>query len=526
MEESNILVVDDNPNNLLSFKEVLAPLNKPVITCDSGREALHIVSSKKVSVILMDVQMPGMNGFEVVDIIKSRKSTENIPVIFITAAYNSTDFVSRGYSHGAVDYITKPVDPDLLRSKVKIFHQIHDQRMEIENLVEELQQKNRDLEESQAKLMQSGQLVQASKMTSLGTLAAGMCHELNNPLAIIKGNTSLLAKSYNLDDSDRRRIKAIEVSCERMRKIVDHLRSFSRSDNADEREILDIGQVVRETFDILKAHLVHNHIKHTITADDGLMVYGNRNRLESVFQNLIINSRDSFLESKIEGPMEISFHCAKEFDGNISIKYRDNAGGMPREVQEKIFEPFFTTKDVGVGTGLGMSISYGIVKEHGGNISVQSQQGEGTCFSLLFPACEGESQGPAPASGADQENSVPFVPDYPTVLIIDDEKEICELLREFIQDEFNVKVCSDPITAVDMVNKEKFDLVLTDLQMPNISGMGIIRTVRTASPETPIIIVSGNATEQLAQEHGVAGYITKPFKSDEAIKTYLKSKMA
>ena len=117
-------------------------------------------------------------------------------------------------------------------------------------------------------------------------------------------------------------------------------------------------------------------------------------------------------------------------------------------------------------------------------------------------------------------------PDYPTVLIIDDEKEICELLREFIQDEFNVKVCSDPITAVDMVNKEKFDLVLTDLQMPNISGMGIIRTVRTASPETPIIIVSGNATEQLAQEHGVAGYITKPFKSDEAIKTYLKSKMA
>ena len=385
MTKLSILVVDDCENNLHSFKEALAPLNKPIITCKSGREALHIASNENISVILMDVQMPEMNGFEVVDMLKSRKSTRDIPVIFITAAYNSDEFMNRGYLAGGVDFITKPVDPFLLLSKVKVFQQLREQKSEIENLVTELQEKNSVLEETQNRLMQSSELVQISKLASLGTISAGICHEFNNPLTIIQGNLDLMKKHLQLNDFGVSRIHSIEKAFDRMVQIINHLEYFTREDTATDFEPLNIDSVISGTFQLFDAQLKHKNIDYVIEADEGLSVLGHKNRLENVFQNLITNSTHSFNDTP-RGNKKISFHCSRYSDDIIQVRYRDNATGMSKEIQEKVFEPFFTTKEAGQGTGLGMSISYGIVKEHGGQISLDSKEGVGSCFIINLPA--------------------------------------------------------------------------------------------------------------------------------------------
>jgi PAS domain S-box-containing protein len=240
------------------------------------------------------------------------------------------------------------------------------------------------------------QLIQASKMATLGEMSAGVAHELNQPLNAIRIGSDLLKKivenGETLEPGLTGKVsREIGAQVERAANIINHLREFGRKSDSDELEKVFINKPITDVFTVLGQQLKLKQIKVNLNLDETLpAVYGVSNRLEQVFINLVMNARDAIGEmleensqKEREGLLNIRTYQEK---GRVVAVVRDNGNGMPDRVKEKIFEPFFTTKDVGRGTGLGLSISYGIVKDYGGTIEVESMPGSGTIFKITFPA--------------------------------------------------------------------------------------------------------------------------------------------
>jgi C4-dicarboxylate-specific signal transduction histidine kinase len=240
------------------------------------------------------------------------------------------------------------------------------------------------------------QLIQASKMATLGEMSAGVAHELNQPLNAIRIGSDLLKKVVESGetlepDLTGKVSREIGGQVERAANIINHLREFGRKSEPGELEKVFINKPITDVFTVLGQQLKLKQIKVELDLDENLpYVYGVGNRLEQVFINLVMNARDAIEEmlektsqNEREGLLTIRTYQEK---GRVVTVVRDNGNGMPERVKEKIFEPFFTTKDVGRGTGLGLSISYGIVKDYEGTIEVESMPGSGTIFKITFPA--------------------------------------------------------------------------------------------------------------------------------------------
>jgi PAS domain S-box-containing protein len=244
------------------------------------------------------------------------------------------------------------------------------------------------------------QLIQASKMATLGEMSAGVAHELNQPLNAIRIGSDLLKKMVDrgesLDPDLTSKVSSeIAAQVERAANIINHLREFGRKSDLDELEKVNINKPIRDVFTVLGQQLKLRQIKVNLDLDENISpILGVRNRLEQVFINLVMNARDSIEEKRElvhgeeqEGVLNIRSY---QEDGKVVAVVRDNGNGMPESVKEKIFEPFFTTKEVTKGTGLGLSISYGIIKDYEGTIEVESMAGSGTIFKISFPALSTE----------------------------------------------------------------------------------------------------------------------------------------
>jgi len=240
------------------------------------------------------------------------------------------------------------------------------------------------------------QLIQASKMATLGEMSAGVAHELNQPLNAIRIGSDLLKKIVESGeelepDLTGKVSREIGAQVERAASIINHLREFGRKSEPDQLEKVFINKPITDVFTVLGQQLKLKQIKVNLDLDETLpSIYGLSNRLEQVFINLVMNARDAIEEmlengSQNEGEGLLTIRTYQE-KGRVVALVGDNGNGMPERVKEKIFEPFFTTKDVGRGTGLGLSISYGIVKDYEGTIEVESMPGSGTTFKITFPA--------------------------------------------------------------------------------------------------------------------------------------------
>lgn len=239
------------------------------------------------------------------------------------------------------------------------------------------------------------QLIQASKMATLGEMSAGVAHELNQPLNAIRIGSDLIKKMVDRGerlepDLAGKVSREISAQVERAANIINHLREFGRKSESDELEKVNINKPIRDVFTVLGQQLKLRQIKVNLDLDENLPpVYGVNNRLEQVFINLVMNARDAIeemleksYEKEREGLLTIRTYQEK---GRVVAVVRDNGIGMPERVKEKVFEPFFTTKDLGRGTGLGLSISYGIIKDYEGTIEVESMPGSGTIFKISLP---------------------------------------------------------------------------------------------------------------------------------------------
>lgn len=388
----SVLAVDDVAANLLTLDALLEGLDCEVVQASSGEAALRQLLKRQFAVMLLDVQMPLMDGYEVAAHARSNPATRDVPIIFLTAASDSEDTALRAYGTGAVDFLLKPLNPTILRSKVSVFLELWTRREQLAVAMKRLESKSNDLEEAYRQLKETqGQLVQSAKMASLGQLVAGVAHEINNPLsfclshlktakksldAALEGQGQLTGPVQQHWDRAQNRLNEMELGLARMADLVVKLRTFSRLDEG-EFKLISVKESILALLTIV-GHRLSGRIEvvtdfgepDTLACAAGLM--------NQAVMNLVVNSIDAMGG---EGTLTISTGA----DGDAyRIVVADTGSGIPAEVQERVFEPFFTTKPVGEGTGLGLSLAYSIVKKHGGTLTLENQE-RGTRASICIP---------------------------------------------------------------------------------------------------------------------------------------------
>ena len=449
LDANVILIVDDTPSNLEVLSEALTDAGFEVAVATNGESALKQAEYDPPQLILLDVMMPGIDGFETCRRFKKNSITKNIPIIFMTALNDSKQKV-KGLSLGAVDYITKPFQQAEVLARIQIHVKLENlsTRLEKQNvrLQEEIQQRidaetalhqlNQNLEkkvtqrtwelsEALHNLQQAQlQLVQSEKLSTLGQLVAGIAHEINNPVSFIHGNIQhaneyiqdllelvqlyqtqfpqvtpeIKTKTEEIDleflmEDLPKLFSSMEVGTERIREIVLSLRNFSRHDEAEFKKV-NIHEGIDSTLTILKHRLISN----TNTRDIQIIKeYGNLPKVEcyagkmnQVFMNILTNAVDALEDvlhsEEYNSSPTIKIHTDIVKGNRVAIRIIDNASGIPEEIQKRIFEPFFTTKPAGKGTGLGMSISHQIITDkHDGSLRCISNPGKGTEFIIEIP---------------------------------------------------------------------------------------------------------------------------------------------
>ncbi len=319
------------------------------------------------------------------------------------------------------------------------------------------------------------QLLQSTKLSALGELIAGVAHDLNNPLTTVMGYSQLLSGKVQ-DGKMHRDLKKIFEEAQRAAKIVQNLLSFARQEPPEKRS-WQINDILKKILKMQANELRVNNIEvHTELIETLPPILVDANQLQQVFLNIINNARQAMMEQ--ETPRRLCIKTAREGE-RLIVEFTDSGPGIEPEFLDRIFDPFFTTKPKGKGTGLGLSISYGIVKSHGGEISVTSRQKEGTTFSVELPVA---TEAPAPLPVEHRNNGTLKQP-LPSILVIEDEENINELIAEILtQEGYRVDVVQTGELGVQKLLEEKYDLILCDLRMPGMDGHQVYDEVKKAKP--------------------------------------------
>jgi C4-dicarboxylate-specific signal transduction histidine kinase len=371
-----ILVVDDEPIDRQIMVTLLSREGYRVIEAGDGMEALRVVKANGADLVLLDVVMPGMDGFETCRRIRREMGNLTLPVIFVTSLEDRASRV-RGKDLGADDFLCKPVDAVELRARVRNLLRLkayHDLRAHQKEKLEA------DLERMR------GQLLHADRLATLGTLAGGVGHELNNVLNVLVATVDFVRERAKLGaparDKDLERLDAVA------QHVATHARqllNFARP-GPDFAERSDLRDVIRETLGMLRVagRLKGLEVQMNMPAGP-VAVTVNRMRLEQVIVNLVGNAADAVAEAK-QPRRWIRISLTEPAGGRVACSVEDNGGGIPADKLLTVFEPYYTTKPPGKGTGLGLPVVKNIVEGYGGRVAVTSRFGEGSCFSFDLPA--------------------------------------------------------------------------------------------------------------------------------------------
>jgi len=635
IQKPKLLLVDDNLDNLIALEVLLSDLNVEFIRALSGNEALTQIISHEFALAIIDFQMPDMDGFETVELLRQEEKTKTLPVLFVSAIYQEEIKLIKSIESGAVDFIPKPIIPVILIGKVKIFLDLYNQRKNLERYNQKLQEIHHQYQQTienahgilykfnyntksyefigegykelfgitspsipldeftgmrkelfcitpvefedcksfhdaflegkiqhyQADLKiitpdgitkwindssipiidsKSGkvtkalgimqditerkkierQLRQSQKMEAIGRLAGGVAHDFNNMLTVIRGYSELLLNRFDKSDPIHAKISQIDKSAERTQQLTQQLLAFSRQQSLLPK-VVNINKIIKNMKNML-IRLIGEDVKLRTNLS---LTIGNikvdSGQIEQIIMNLVINARDAMPDGgnivistknfTVDNNFTISHDGLNE--GNyIQISINDAGIGMSKEIQNKIFEPFFTTKGVEKGTGLGLSTVYGIVKQSNGYIWVESEPGAGSTFHILFPHIKEKIEKlkktkvkPKKVNGKE------------TILLVEDELDVRSLVRESLQFYgYHILETENGKKALELTNKtnDDIDLVLTDLIMPEMSGIELAKKLRASNPDIKILFMSGYSDKAEFNKDELdknSGYIGKPF---------------
>ena len=356
-------------------------------------------------------------------------------------------------------------------------------------------------------------LYQSEKLSALGSLLAGVAHELNNPLSIVVGQALLLQETVD-DPKIAERARKIGGAADRCSRIVKSFLSMARQ-RPPQRVELNLDELLDNVLEMLGPALKDHDIELQRQRAQNLPpVLVDPDQLNQVVVNLLVNAQQALEEKDADRVITVCTRHDK-ITRKVCLDVSDNGPGIPDDIRHRIFEPFFTTKEVGVGTGVGLSVSYGIVETHGGRITVESEPGVGTTFSVSLPQGLRRGTKTPCAPNKDSESS------RRDILVIDDEAEIAMTLKEILRaDGHNIEVASSGMAGLDALQRRDFDLVLCDLRMPGVDGRAIHRRLSESRPELldRLVFITGDTFARQASaffEETGSCYLEKPFTPTE-----------
>jgi signal transduction histidine kinase len=543
-DKVNILLVDDQPGRLLSYESILASLGQNLIHARSGLEALEKLMKDEFAVVLLDVSMPGMDGFETASLIHEHPRFERTPIIFVTGVHISELDRLKGYKLGAVDYVSIPVVPEILRSKVAVLVELHLKRRELQSqnvrlqaektrelelLNEGLKRANSDLERAvsamQLEMNERKRVEEALKEADRhkDEFLAMLAHELRNPLAPIRNAVEIMRRSAITDPQLVWSRDVIERQVKHLSRLVDDLLDVSRITRGNinlNREPVPVTMIVSRAIETIQPLLTEQRHELVLElTDEGLEVEGDLTRLTQVLGNLLNNA------AKYTDPGGRINLTLRRVEREIELSVRDTGIGIPPELLPRLFN-LFTQVDAAAhrsqgGLGIGLALVRQLVEMHGGRVSAFSDgPNKGSEFVIRLPLRETLSRESANGSVV----LGPVVAEARRghrILLADDNRDALDSLATLLQcDGHEVHTAADGAEALALAAVCRPDVMLLDIGMPKLDGYEVARRVR-AEPwgkGTVLIALTGwgqDEDRRRSREVGFDNHLVKPLDPDK-----------
>ena len=533
-DKVNILLVDDSQAKLLSHEVVLAGMGENLLKASSAREAFECLLKNEVALILIDVCMPDLDGFELATMIREHPRFQSTAIIFISAVMMAHVDQLRGYNAGGVDYVPVPVVPELLRAKVKVFVELYrktrqleqfnaDLERRVEERTAELRKFNEELElrieeRTRERELALAQLFEAQKMDTIGRLTGGVAHDFNNLLMAVLGSLALLERRLPDDPQTRRLLQNAIQGADRGKALTQRLLAFSRRQDL-KPEAVDFAQLVHGMEELLKRAVGQGIAFSSEFSKDLPPVLVDANQLELALLNIALNARDAMQDGgsvkitaqadKVGSPATANWRRAANGSGKslsgtvggtslppgeyVRITVMDTGVGMDEATLAKATEPFFTTKGPGKGTGLGLSMVHGLAAQSGGLLRIHSEPDAGTVVELWLPRAHSIPAAVVRALESSTQSRPETAPCK--VLIVDDDSLVMTGTAAMISDLGHTPVeAHSAAEALDILGSGlKVDVVLTDHVMPIMTGLQLAGCIQEKFPGLPIILATGYA---------------------------------
>jgi signal transduction histidine kinase len=522
---AKILIVDDDHGKLMAIEAVLQSLGQTIVSVTSGEEALRRLLVEDYAVILLDVNMPGLDGFETAEFIRQRSRSEHTPIIFLTAHADDA-FADRGYALGAVDYLLMPATPEMLRAKVGVFVDLFQKseqvRLQAEQRVQLAQEQAARVEAERASVAKSQFLTNIS-------------HELRTPMTAIIGMTDL-SLMEPLSPNVREYLGAVQTNAHLLLELLNEILDLSKLEAGTltlESAPLQLRKILGELKHSFSHRADQKGLKLEVIVDPGVPnhLIGDSLRLRQVIINLLTNAIKFTERGRVTLDVRIESACDRE--AWIKFTVSDTGIGISSADQERIFAPFTqvdaSTRRRRDGAGLGLAISADLIRAMGGSRAVRSELGKGSEFSFIIPLLIDRSKldkVPHPAPLGEQPSIDLFEEKSATspirILLAEDTPTNQLLVRHALSKRgHQVVVAGDGRTAVDLARRGRYDVVLMDLQMPDMDGFEATAAIRRLPGEQPPIIALTAHTMVGDRERclsaGMQNYLSKPIDLRELI---------
>ncbi|MDY0884621.1 response regulator [Dongia soli] len=517
-----ILNVDDTEALRYAKSRILNRAGYAVREASTGHDALREVETSQPALVLLDVKLPDISGTEVCRLIKQRYPS--VLILQTSATYVTGADRVAGLDSGADAYLIQPVEPEELVAAVRALLRLQAAeealRQANEGLEQRVAERTRELEEANRRLRHEAEeraraeaaLRQSQKMEALGQLTGGIAHDFNNLLGAISGSLQLMQRRIKSGRVDvERYIEAALFGTNRAAKLTSRLLAFSRQQPLNLRSV-NVNDLARGMLDMLRRTMGEQIKVELDLQAEPAWTRCDENQLENALLNLAINARDAMPSGghfRIETRNETLQNGLRDelvnlAPGNyVTLAVVDTGSGMTAEVKKRAMEPFFTTKPIGQGTGLGLSMIYGLMTQSGGALVLESEVNRGTSVKLYLKREEPAS---AMARHApDGETEMPKI--EATILVVEDEELLRSMMIEVLQEEnYQTLAAHDGPSALEQLNGDApIDLLVTDVGLPGINGRQLVERARTIKPDLKILFVTGYSRDLLRRQMAEPG---------------------